>query len=491
MSYWTNTKIAHRLVLSLSMMLTLVIFLGVFALANLAKIRTTNQLLQNTWLPQQTWLNEAQQQLAASPQDVIALRSLLATLPASLPPPRYREVRDALNSYLEQTQPAQPLQVILLQLNREQLEQSQRVIETDAAVQDHVGKVVVTVIPPVLAITLVLLWRLIRSITRPLQAAVAVAENIARGNLNGPITIDGPEDTRRLGVALKSMRDNLYTTLTEIQNSSADLLQAADEMRKAASVSIGNLQQQDQQIEQTTAAITQMAASVEEVARRANATAESSRECADASRCGLQQVSSTVSDIQILEQQVLAACQQSEVLTHKATDIGQTLVIIRTIAEQTNLLALNAAIEAARAGENGRGFAVVADEVRALAMRTQASTKDIERIVNLIQQGTRQTTQTLQASAQQASQTLASTLQTNDYLSRFTALTTQINDNNTTIASATEEQAMVSREMNQNLIRIHDLAGFNLDQAQITANGGENLIRLAGQLGQLVGRFSL
>ncbi|XUK68089.1 Chemotaxis sensory transducer [Pseudomonas yamanorum] len=491
MSYWTNTKIAHRLVLSLSMMLTLVIFLGVFALANLAKIRTTNQLLQNTWLPQQTWLNEAQQQLAASPQNVMAVSSLLATLPASLPPPRYREVREALNSYLDHTQPAQPLQLILLQLNREQLEQSQQVIETDAAVQDHIGKVVVTVIPPVLAITLVLLWHLIRSITRPLQAAVAVAENIARGNLNGPITIDGPEDIRRLGVALKSMRDNLHTTLTEIQNSSADLFQAADEMRKAASVSTENLQQQDQQIEQTAAIITQMAASVEEVARRANATAESSRECADASRCGLQQLSSTVSDIQLLEQQVLAACQQSEVLTHKATDIGQTLVIIRTIAEQTNLLALNAAIEAARAGENGRGFAVVADEVRALARRTQASTKDIEQIVNLIQQGTRQTTQTLQTSAQQASQTLTSTRQTNHSLSQFTALTRQINDNNTTIASATEEQAMVSRGMDQNLIRIHDLAGFNLDQAQIIANGGETLTRLAGQLGQLVGRFSL
>lgn len=491
MSYWTNTKIAHRLVLSLSLMLTLVIFLGVFALANLAKIRTTNQLLQHSWLPRQAWLNDAQQQLAASPPDEQAMRRLLATLPVDLPALRDREIREALNGYLDNTRPALSLQDILRQLNREQLEQSQRVIAADAAVQDHVGTVVVTVIPPVLAITLVLLWHLIRSITRPLQAAVAVAENIARGNLDGPISIDGPEDTRRLGAALKSMRDNLHSTLTDIQHSSAELFQAADAMRKAASVSTENLQQQDQQIELSATAITRMAASVEEVARRANATAESSRACADASRQGLQRLSSTVSDIQTLEQQVLAACQQSEALTHKAADIGQTLVIIRTIAEQTNLLALNAAIEAARAGDSGRGFAVVADEVRALALRTQASTKDIEQIVSLIQQGTQQTTQTLQASAQHASQTLTSTRQTNDFLRQFSTLTTEINDNNTTIASATEEQAMVSREVDQNLIRIHDLAGFNLDQAQITAKGGETLTRLAGQLGHLVGRFSL
>ncbi|HCH7772298.1 TPA: methyl-accepting chemotaxis protein [Pseudomonas aeruginosa] len=491
MPYWTKTKISQRLVLCLSMILILVVFLGVFALANLAKIRTTNQLLQNTWLPQQAWLNEMQGQLDADTVDSTALRNLLDALPATLPAGQYQEIHDALLGYLANPRTHGILRAALLRLNQQQLAQSHRMAAADAAVQDHVGNVVVTVIPPVLALTLVLLWQLIRSITKPLQAAVAVAETIAAGKLNCRIEIDGPDETRRLGLALETMRDNLHSTLTQIQHSSTDLLQAADAMRKAAQVTTDNLQQQSQQVEQTATAINQMAVSVEEVAQHANATAQNSRDCVSASTDGQQRLSATVADIQTLAQQVLGVCQQSEELAHKAEDIGQTLVIIRNIAEQTNLLALNAAIEAARAGDSGRGFAVVADEVRALAQRTQASTKDIEQIVSLIQQGTLQTTQALQSSAQQANQTLTRTTQTNDSLQHFAELTAKINDNNMTIASATEEQAMVSREIDGNLLRIHDLTSLSLEQAQITARAGEALTGLASHLRQVVGRFTL
>ena len=487
MSYWTRMKISQQLLLSLSMILILVVFLGVFALQNLAKIRDTNQFQQQQWQPLQAWLLEVQSHL----HEPAALRSVLASPPVSLPEQMRPAVLAAQQQATSDATAIDRVQTLLLTLNKQQLQRSVEMSTADSQVQAHVRRVVVTVIPPVLLVTLVMLWQLIRSITRPLQAAVAVAETIAAGQLGGRIDIQGADETRRLGLALQTMRDNLHSTLTQIQGSSGELLQAANEMRLAAQITTDNLQQQNQQVEQTATAINEMAVSVEEVAQYANATAQSSRDCVIVSGDGQQHLAKTVTDIQRLAEQVLGACRQSEALADKAEDIGRTLVIIRTIAEQTNLLALNAAIEAARAGDSGRGFAVVADEVRALALRTQASTEEIEQIVTSIQQGTLHTSQALQASAQQAQQTLTRTTQTHDNLRHFAELTGKINDNNTVIATATEEQAMVSREIDGNLVRIHTLTGLSLDQANLTARAAQDLSQLAANLRQSVSHFNL
>ena len=164
---------------------------------------------------------------------------------------------------------------------------------------------------------------------------------------------------------------------------------------------------------------------------------------------------------------------------------------MNSIAEQTNLLALNAAIEAARAGDAGRGFAVVADEVRALAHRTQVSTQEIEQMIGNIRLDTGHAVTAMQSSGQLVQTTLEVAQRSGEALEAITRSISQINERNLMIASATEEQALVAREVDRNLVSIRNVSGQVLLGAQHTHIAGLELAQMAGALHQTVARFKI
>jgi methyl-accepting chemotaxis protein len=190
-----------------------------------------------------------------------------------------------------------------------------------------------------------------------------------------------------------------------------------------------------------------------------------------------------------MTEDVKAASSLVEGLAEQGRDIGKVLDVIRSIAEQTNLLALNAAIEAARAGEAGRGFAVVADEVRALAHRTAQSTREIEQMVAGIQSGTSETVQCMALNTSRTQNTLELARAAGDALEQITDAISQINERNLVIASASEEQAQVSREVDRNLVNIRDLATQSAAGANQTSAASHELSRLAVDLNGMVARF--
>ncbi|AZC23986.1 MULTISPECIES: methyl-accepting chemotaxis protein [Pseudomonas] len=350
---------------------------------------------------------------------------------------------------------------------------------------------VLVILLVVVALTIALALLLTRSIVRPLGQALGVAETIARGDLGQSFSISGKDEPARLLQALQTMQASLRNTLQRIADSSNQLASAAEELHAVTEHSSQTLHQQSNEVEQAATAVNEMTAAVEEVARNAVSTSEASKETDHTAHHGREQVQHTVDSIGQLAQDVTQTCERVEHLAVDVRNIGQVLEVIRSIAEQTNLLALNAAIEAARAGDAGRGFAVVADEVRALAHRTQQSTQEIESMINTIEEGTEGAVSAMRTSNERAHLTLEAARASGLALDQITYAITSINERNLVIASASEEQAQVAREVDRNLINIRDLSTQTSAGANQSNAASQELSRLAVDLNTLVTQFKL
>lgn len=379
----------------------------------------------------------------------------------------------------------------LLELRQFNQAGAKQASQTSASLYENARFVVTTVILITLTATVLLALLLTSSIIRPLRQAVTLSNQIAEGDLSHTFTPEGDDEATQLFRSLKVMQDNLRATIGQISDSANQLASAAEEMSVVIEESTRGLQQQNDQIEQAATAVNEMTVAVEGVATNAVVTSEASQASSQSAQQGYTQLTDAISSIHALTDGVQGASRRAEELANQTSNISKMLDVIRSVAEQTNLLALNAAIEAARAGDAGRGFAVVADEVRALAHRTSASTLEIESMIVCVQQGTEQTVDALRNSAKRADVTLDKANAAGQALLAITESVASINDRNLLIASASEEQAQVAREVDHNLVKIRDLSVQTATGAEQTTIATQELSRLAVSLRGLVRRFSL
>ncbi|WP_130927497.1 methyl-accepting chemotaxis protein [Pseudomonas sp. Sample_14] len=537
-----SLNIAPRAGLGFGLLALMVFALGAFALLQMSNMRAQSDEVDNNWLPSVMAVGEMS-------QDMLRLRALTMRLLLNRDPKALEQnvaKLDELRSGLSEAQQRYDALIVLpeeralfdrfkvaehkyleLQAQVLQLSAQNRVADASAILNDQMSPLadeialtlrdlvelnkqnaglateaarlvfkqsrvwVAVMIAMAALITVGLALLLTRSIVVPLSQSLSVAEVVAGGDLTGDIHIVGKDEPARLLQALKSMQHNLRDTIRRISESSTQLASAAEELSSVTEDATRGLHQQSQEIEQAATAVNQMTAAVEEVANNAVATSEASRESDRIARQGREQVQQTVTSIEFLAGDVTNNAAQVEALAQKVHGISKVLDVIRSIAEQTNLLALNAAIEAARAGDAGRGFAVVADEVRALAHRTQQSTQEIEQMIGGIQQGTDSAVSSMQQSNSRARSTLELAKSAGSALDEIASAFTLINERNLVIASASEQQAAVAREVDRNLMNIRDLAMQTSAGANQTSAASQELSKLAVDLNGMVARFSV
>lgn len=329
----------------------------------------------------------------------------------------------------------------------------------------------------------------VRRIVRPLAEVNAMLGIVASGDLTKTLDASAKDEFGELAHNVNKVVSNLQQLIQGIISRSTQLAAASEQTSAITVQTTQAIREQKSQVTQAATATTEMSSTSQGVLQSSNdALAEIKNADKEAERVKGISLENKSTIIQLSKE-----VEQASVVINKlhkdSASIGSILDVIRGIAEQTNLLALNAAIEAARAGEQGRGFAVVADEVRSLASKTQASTQEIQAMIQVLQSGAQAAVEAMNKGKKQAENCVTQTEVATSALDSITHAVHLAHDMSEQISSAAREQNQVSNEISQLLESIVAIAEETASGAEQTSDSSHEVARLAEELRQSVEQF--
>ncbi|WP_337879807.1 methyl-accepting chemotaxis protein [Rheinheimera sp.] len=331
----------------------------------------------------------------------------------------------------------------------------------------------------------------VRKVTQPLAKVNEILGVVASGDLTRRLDDSSQDEFGELARNCNKVITNLRQLIQGIISRSTQLAAASEQTSAITVETTTAIREQKSQVTQAATATTEMSSTSQGVMQSSNdALGQIKNADSEAERVKTISENNKQTILQ-LSQEVEQASSVINKLHKDSASIGSILDVIRGIAEQTNLLALNAAIEAARAGEQGRGFAVVADEVRSLASKTQASTQEIQAMIQVLQTGAHAAVEAMNKGKKQAENCVTQTEVAAEALESITNAVHLAHDMSEQISHAAREQNQVSNEISHLLESIVTIAEQTASGAEQTSQSSHEVARLAEELRQSVDQFKV
>ncbi|ALO44477.1 methyl-accepting chemotaxis protein [Pseudoalteromonas phenolica] len=330
-----------------------------------------------------------------------------------------------------------------------------------------------------------------KAMLSPLKAVNKMLNYLAQGDFSRDMQKRNDDEFGTLIDNINQVKNSLRDLLDDINTKVHELDSVSEKSLSESRLVADNAAAQMVRMDDAANLAQSVSGSASQVSQNAKQSLESLLQANECKTEASTLVVDNQSHIESLDTKMAEAVEMMSRLTSHSNNIGSILDTIVSIAEQTNLLALNAAIEAARAGEQGRGFAVVADEVRTLASRTQDSTEEINKMISVLQQDTKQAASAIHSGQTDASvcveqsQALVVVMQQiENALNEVTHLSEQV-------TQSAEQQEGDCLRIGNVMVKAKDTASENASSMKHMAKGSEALSAFAHRLAESVERFKL